>query len=74
MQFGTDNTKLENATWHYGYVPSLSGIGTKASPYLINDYEGLKEYSQLVLKGRNGTHAALINDITATDKEWIPIG
>ena len=44
------------------------------NPVEISDYAELKAFAGRVNSGETGLNAILTADITATDKEWVPIG
>ena len=52
----------------------LSGSGTAEAPYQIDTYDKLLQFSALVNEGATGVWAVLTGDITADEREWIPIG
>ena len=49
-------------------------VSAEDSVYEIDSYAKLKEFASLVNGGQTGLSAKLTADITATDKEWVPIG
>jgi hypothetical protein len=46
---------------------ALTGDGSQANPYRINDYNDLKEFAGKVNGGKVSARAELTTDITATD-------
>ncbi len=56
--------------------PVLSGAGTKAEPYLIENLNDLKAFRDDVNAGNTyeGKYVALTDDINLTGEAWTPIG
>ena len=57
-------------------VTSLTGAGTEADPYLINNIDELKRFRDQVNAGDKYTHKyiKLTADIDVDNEEWTPIG
>ncbi len=53
---------------------TMAGAGSADNPYQITSYVQLKEFAVLVNGGQTRICAVLMNDITATDDTWTPIG
>ena len=74
VKTNTTNSEIASATY-----TKIKGDGSKNKPFLISNYDELKEFADIV----NGTHntidqdtgacARLTNDIECNDETWVPM-